>query len=122
MPQGDQDELVRHARRWADVAWNQGWHAHAIEVLDRALELHPADFKLYRKRGAFYLLCPDQKVRDEEQGIADLRRACELSDWREDVVRWVAGLLKSNGDIGPAKEIMRELSQRSKKRPRNDSV
>jgi Flp pilus assembly protein TadD len=115
MPQEDQDELVRHARRWADVAWNQGWHAHALEVLDRAIKLNPTDYKLYRKRGAFYLLCPNQKVRDEEQGIADLRLACELSGWREDVARVVVELLKRNGDKGPAKEIMRELAERSKK-------
>jgi hypothetical protein len=118
MPLGDQEELTRYARRWADVVWNQGWYAHAIDVLDKAIELHPAGFKLHRKRGAFYLLCPDPKVRDEEQGIVDLRQACELSGWREEVVRWVVSFLLDNGEPGPAKDIQREFAERGKKRPR----
>jgi hypothetical protein len=112
MSQADSDELSRRARRWADVAWAQGWHAHAIDVLDRALELKPDCFKLYRKRGAFYLLCPDATIRDDEQAYADLRRACELSDWRDDLARWVIELLTRNGDVVQAKEMKRELAKR----------
>src|SRR5690554_6218196 len=98
MPQGERDELTRHARRWADVAWGRGWYEHAIDVLDRAVELNPDNFKLYRKRGAFLLMCPDPTVRDDVQGAADLRRACELSNWRDDLVRWAAELMTHNGE------------------------
>jgi hypothetical protein len=115
MPHADRDELTRHARRWADAAWVQGWHQHAIEVLDHAIRLHPEGFKLYRKRGAFYLLCPDAKVRDEEQGISDLLRACELSNWREDTVHWIADLLTENGRTAEAKEVLWEFTERARK-------
>jgi Flp pilus assembly protein TadD len=114
MSQSDLAEMTRRARRWADVAWGQGWYRHAIEVLDCAVELDPGSFKLYRKRGAFYLLCPDPTIRDEEQAFADLRKACELTNWRGEVVRWVAALLARNGDVSQAKTFMRELSKRQR--------
>ena len=47
-----------------------------------------------------------------EQGFIDLRRACELSGWRDDLVRWVADLLTDNGDPLRAKELVRELVER----------
>jgi hypothetical protein len=115
MPRDDRHEPDHHARRWADAAWARGWHAHAIEVLDHAIRLTPNGYKLYRKRGAFYLVCPDPKVRDEEQGFADLWEACEHSGWREDLVRWVTELLTDNGHPAEAKEIMWELSERIRK-------
>ena len=115
MPQDDRAALTRYARRWADAAWVQGWHAHAINVLDRAIELNPACYKLHRKRGVFLLLCPDQTVRDEEQAFADLRCACELSGWRDDLVRWVIALLTDNGDVPQANAIARELAARGRK-------
>jgi hypothetical protein len=114
MPPDDRDAPSRHARRWADAAWVQGWHAHALDVLDHAIRLDPENFKLYRKRGVFHLLCPDPTVRDEEQGFADLRRACELSGWRDDVVQWVAEVLTRNGNVAHAKEITRELAERGR--------
>jgi Flp pilus assembly protein TadD len=114
MPEDDLDAQTRSARRWADTAWEQGWYEHAIDVIDWALRLHPNAYKLYRKRGAFYLTCPDSTLRDEEQGAADLRRACELSGWREDLVRWVVGVLMENGDIAHAKEITREYAKHSR--------
>ena len=86
VPPDDPDAFTRHARRWADAAWERGWHAHALDVLDHAVRLHPADWKLYRKRGAFCLLCPDPALRDPQQGYADLRRACELAGWPDDLV------------------------------------
>jgi hypothetical protein len=113
MPQDDHDEMTRNARRWADAAWIQGWHAHAIEVLDHAIKLYPKGYKLYRKRGAFYLLCPDPTVQDTEQGIADLKQACKLSGWRDDLVRWASELLEDNGYKSEAKALMRELTKRS---------
>lgn len=114
MLQSDRDEMTRHARRWADVAWGRAWYTHAIEVLEKAIELNPNSFKLYRKRGAFYLLCPDSTIRDSEQAVMDLRKACKLANWREDVVRWVAELLSRNGEVAHAKEIMRELAKRDR--------
>ena len=68
--------------------------------------------KSHRKRGTFYLLCPDQTVRDEEQAFTDLRCACELSGWRDDLVRWVIALLTDNGDAPQANAIARELAAR----------
>lgn len=115
MPSAERDEMTRNARRWADVAWAQGWYAHAIDVLDKAIELSPRSYKLYRKRGAFYLLCPDPKIHDDEQGVADLRRACELVSWREDFVHWVTGFLSENGEPAAAKEIAREQAKRTRK-------
>ena len=85
MPSDDPAVLTRHARRWADAAWVRGWYAHAVAVLDKAVELDPTCYKLNRKCGAFLLLCPDATVRDAEEGVADLRRACVLAGWREDV-------------------------------------
>ena len=112
VPPDDPDAFTRSARRWADAVWVRGWHAHALDVLDHAIRLDPANFKLYRKRGVFHLLCPDRAVRDEEQGFADLRRACELSGWRDDLVRWVVEVLTRNGDLIRAKEIMRDRAER----------
>ena len=114
MSPDDPNALTRAARRWADAAWERGWHAHALDVLDHAIRLDPANVKLYRKRGVFHLVCPDPTVRDEEQGFADLRRACELSGWRDDVVRWVAEALTRNGDAHRANELLRELTERSR--------
>ncbi len=114
MPSDDPAALTRHARRWADAAWVEGWYAHAIDVLDRAIELHPTCFKLHRKRGVFLLLCPDPTVRDEEQAFGDLRHACALAGWREGVVHWVIGLLTKNGDLPQANEIARELAARGR--------
>ncbi len=119
-PPDDPAAFTRHARRWADAAWVRGWHAHALDVLDHAIRLDPANYKLYRKRGVFHLTCPDATVRDEEQGFADLRRACELSGWRDDVVRWVADVLTRNGDPLWAKEVMRELAERGHEPPGDD--
>jgi len=114
MPPDDREAVSRHARRWADAAWVRGWHAHALDVLDHAVRFHPDCFKLFRKRGVFYLVCPDPTVRDEEQGASDLRRACELSGWREDLVQWVAGILSENGDPIRAKELLRQLAEQDK--------
>jgi hypothetical protein len=108
-----QDPFTRNARRWADTAWVRGWHAHALDVLDHAIRIDPDNFKLFRKRGMFHLLCPDSTVRDEEQGFLDLRRACELSDWRDDLVRWVADVLIRIGDKARANELLRELAHRA---------
>lgn len=108
MPKADLDELTRHARRWADVVWEKGWHSHAIDVLDRAIELNPECYKLYRKRGALYLSCPDSTIRDEVQGVADLRKACELAGWRNDLTRWVIGLLVEHGFKSEAKSLVKE--------------
>jgi hypothetical protein len=115
MPHDERDELARYARRWADVAWAQGWYEHAVEVLDHAIRLQPDGYKLYRKRGTFYLLCPDSKLQDTEQGIADLLKACELSDWREDMVQWIADLLNEHGYKAEAREIMWEFTERVRK-------
>ncbi len=115
MPSDDPAALTRHARRWADAAWVQGWYAHAIDVLDRAVELHPACFKLRRKRGAFLLLCPDPTVRDEEQAFADLRRACALAGWGEEVAGWVVGLLARSGYAPQADALARELAARGRR-------
>jgi hypothetical protein len=109
------DELARCARRWADAAWVRGWYGHAVDVLDHAIRLDPDGYKLYRKRGTFYLLCPDSTVQDTVQGIADLMRACELSDWRDDLVRWVADLLTEKGYKAEAKELVWELTERARK-------
>jgi Flp pilus assembly protein TadD len=109
MPPEESDEVARSARRWADAAWQRGLYAHAIDVLDHAIRLCPTDFKLYRKRGAFCLLCPDPDVRDEHQGVTDLRRACELSGWRDDLVRWAAETLADAGYRAEARDLLREL-------------
>ncbi len=114
MPSDDHAALTRHARRWADAAWVEGWYAHAIDVLDRAIELNPTCYKLHRKRGVFLLLCPDPTVRDEEQAFGDLRRACDLSGWKQDVVQWVIELLTRNGDMPQANELTREFAARSR--------
>jgi hypothetical protein len=121
MPQTEREEQTRYARRWADVAWAREWHAHAIEVLDRAIELNPDSFKLYRKRGAFYLLCPDATVQDSEQAVADLRKACDLAGWREDFVRWVVDLLRNSGEVTAAKEFVRDFPKRSPRAKRGQS-
>src|SRR5262249_4691011 len=110
-----------HARRWADVAWGRGWHEHALEVIDRAIELNPDSFKLYRKRGAFYLLCPDAKVQDSEQAVADLRKACDLNGWREDLVKWVVQLLKDRGEVAAAKKSARASPKRGPRAKRGES-
>ena len=120
VPPDDLAVFTRHARRWADAAWVRGWHAHALDVLDHAIRLDPDNFKLYRKRGVFHLTCPDATVRDEEQGFMDLRRACELAGWRDDVTRWVADVLTLNGDPLRAKEVMRELAERRHEPPGDD--
>ena len=105
-------DFSRSARRWADAAWADGWHAHALDVLDHAIWLNPDDFKLFRKRGACHLLCPDPCLRDDARGFADLLRACELSDWREDVVRWAAAVLTESGYADRADELLAELARR----------
>jgi hypothetical protein len=115
MPRDERDELARRARRWADAAWAQGWHAHAIDVLDRAIRVDPRGYKLYRKRGAFYLVCPDATVRDTVQGIADLLKACELSGWEEEVARWVADLLTEYGYKAEAREVLWEFGEHGRK-------
>ena len=102
----------RHARRWADAAWADGWHTHALDVLDHAIRLDPDDFKLFRKRGAFHLVCPDPWLRDRERGFADLRRACELSGWRGDLVGWAIELLATYGDGAHAEELL-ELARQA---------
>ena len=117
MPADGPDVFTRHARRWADAAWERGWHAHALDVLDHAIRLDPDDFKLFRKRGVFHLVCPDPTVRDEEQGFVDLRRACELAAWRDDLVRWVADVLTRTGDAHRANELLRELSAQGHEPP-----
>ena len=99
-------DVSRAARRWADAAWADGWHAHALDVLDHAILLDPEDFKLFRKRGAFHLVCPDPWLRDAVRGFADLRRACELSGWRGDLVEWAAALLAECGDGPRAEELL----------------
>ncbi len=58
MLQNEHEEQTRYARRWADVAWGEGWYTHAIDVLGKAIELHPDNFKLYRKRGASTCFAP----------------------------------------------------------------
>ena len=121
VPPDDPVAFTRHARRWADAAWVRGWHAHALDVLDHAIRLDPDNFKLYRKRGVFHLTCPDPTVRDEEQGFADLRRACELSGWRDDVARWVAEVLTGNGDALRSKEIMQALAAHGQQPTGGDS-
>ncbi len=113
MPPDDRAAFTRNARRWADAAWERGWHAHALDVLDHAIRFDADDFKLFRKRGAFNLLCPDSTVRDEEQGFSDLRRACELSGWRDELVRWAAEMLADIGDKQRANELLRERQRRS---------
>ena len=115
LPPDDPNAFTRHARRWADAAWVRGWHDHALDVLDHAIRIDPDNFKLYRKRGVFNLTCPDPTVRDAEQGFADLRRACELAGWRDDLVRWVVEVLTRNGDGRRANEIMRERAERGQR-------
>src|SRR5687767_14428958 len=80
--------------------------AHAFDVLDHAIRLDPDDFKLFRKRGAFHLICPDPWLQDLGRGFADLRRACELSGWRVDLVEWASGLLAEFGDERRAEELL----------------
>jgi hypothetical protein len=104
------DAYSRFARRWADAAWAGGWHAHALDVLDHAIRLNPGDFKLFRKRGSFHLLCPDPWLRDARRGFADLRRACELCGWRADVSAWVAELL---AECGEGAEELLELARQA---------
>jgi hypothetical protein len=111
-PSESRDLSSRYARRWADAAWAGGWHAHALDVLDHAIHLDPEDFKLFRKRGAFHLLCPDPWLRDPRRGSADLRRACELCGWRADLVEWAAGLLEECGEGGRAEELL-ELARQA---------
>ena len=119
MPPDDPAALTRQARRWADAAWVEGRHATAIDILDRAILLHPTCYRLHRKRGAFLLVCPDPTVRDEEQAFADLWRACALAGWREDIAGWVIGLLAGNGDTPQANAIARALAARGR-RPGGD--
>ena len=99
-------EFSRSARRWADAAWADGWHAHALDVLDHAIRLDPDNFKLFRKRGAFHLICPDPWLRDRERGFTDLLRACELAEWRGDLVEWASGLLAEFGNERRAEELL----------------
>lgn len=108
----DFQTFARTARRWADAAWVRGWHAHALDVLDHALWLAPDDFKLFRKRGAFYLLSPDPWLRDADRGFSDLRRACELCGWRADLVGWAAELLAECG-AGALAEALAELARQA---------
>jgi hypothetical protein len=102
--QEGRDASSRFARRWADAAWAGGWHAHALDVLGHAIRLNPDDFKLFRKRGALHLICPD--LRDAARGFADLRRACELSGWRPDLAGWAAELLEECGDGARAGQLL----------------
>lgn len=99
-------DISRSARRWADAAWADGWHAHAFDVLDHAIRLNPDDFRLFRKRGAFHLICPDPWLQDLGRGFTDLLRACELSGWRRDLVEWASGLLAEFGDARRAEELL----------------
>ena len=105
-------DFSRSARRWADAAWADGWHAHAFDVLDHAIRLDPDDFKLFRKRGAFHLICPDPWLQDLGRGFTDLRRACELAGWRGDLVEWASGLMAEFGDARRAEELL-ELARQA---------
>ena len=65
----DVDSLIWMGRRTAYL----GRYREAIEIFTRALEMHPADARLYRHRGHRWVT-----VREPDRAIADFRRGLEL--------------------------------------------
>ena len=60
-----------------------GRYANALADLAERLRRQPDDAATLRKRGILLVGCPDRKLRDAKQAVADARRACELTKWQE---------------------------------------
>jgi tetratricopeptide (TPR) repeat protein len=55
----------------------------ALVDFTEAIRLDPNDPVAYNSRAVLRASCPDEKYRDGEKAIADARKACELTDWKD---------------------------------------
>jgi tetratricopeptide (TPR) repeat protein len=54
----------------------------AIEDYGEAIRLDPKHAAAYAHRARLLATCPDARFRDGARAVADARRACELTDWK----------------------------------------
>jgi tetratricopeptide (TPR) repeat protein len=71
--------LDHRIEMWMD----NGRYAEALADMGEKLRRQPDDVATLRTRGALLAACPDRKLRDAKQAVADTRRACELTQWRD---------------------------------------
>jgi Flp pilus assembly protein TadD len=86
----DFDEAVRLDPRDCEAYANRGLvrqalgeYAPALADFDQAVSIGPARPTAYADRALLLAACPDAKLRDGNKAVADARRACELSGWKE---------------------------------------
>ena len=71
--------LERRARAWL----HRDEYANALKDLNEILRQQPDNVGVLQRRGLLLASCPDPKIKDRKQAIADIRRACDLMRWRD---------------------------------------
>jgi tetratricopeptide (TPR) repeat protein len=117
-PKRDRELAKVHYLR-GDALFRLGKYAAARDDFDRSIELMRTGIDQAKKgkeapgpfnsRAWLLATCPDERLRDGRQAVADALRACELSDWKNaEYLDTLAAAYAESGDFNSAVRRVKE--------------
>ncbi len=68
------------------VYLNQAQLKQAREDLDHAVQLSPKSARTHNMVAWYWATHPNERIRDGRKAVASATRACELTDWKDDMI------------------------------------
>jgi tetratricopeptide (TPR) repeat protein len=70
----------------------------ALAEYSESIRLDPDNPDSLHHRATMFSVCPDDRIRNGKQALADATKACEESDWKSPI--YLSGLATANAELG----------------------